>query len=355
MRSPSCERRSRIRTGPGSPQSSLRGRSRTARWRSGWPGPSSAITRTRARLTRLAGDLGEAPQPGMLREHARGRARRSEHRGSVSARLWAAHRCRRPRRRAAGSRPRGRSNRARRATGRTGAPRSGTRERAGARARAGIGGQALGRERARCAPRCWPSSTTLRASRARIVETGDAARRRLERDLHDGAQQRLLALSYDLRLARAGAEPTATRARRGCWTRRRTRSRPRSRSCASSRTASIRRSSPRRGSAPALATLADEAPLPVELGELPAERSPPAVEATAYVVVAEAIEDAARRGATLRRRPRRRDDGRLVVDGRGRRRAAQRAAGPPRRPRRRARRLARASSATTLRAEIPCA
>ncbi len=35
----------------------------------------------------------------------------------------------------------------------------------------------------------------LRASRARIVEAGDAERRRLERDLHDGAQQRLVALS----------------------------------------------------------------------------------------------------------------------------------------------------------------
>ena len=46
----------------------------------------------------------------------------------------------------------------------------------------------------------------LQASRARIVETADGARRRLERDLHDGAQQRLLALSYDLRLARAGAD-----------------------------------------------------------------------------------------------------------------------------------------------------
>ena len=46
----------------------------------------------------------------------------------------------------------------------------------------------------------------LQASRARIVETADGARRRLERDLHDGAQQRLLALSYDIRLARAGAK-----------------------------------------------------------------------------------------------------------------------------------------------------
>ena len=57
----------------------------------------------------------------------------------------------------------------------------------------------------RCAPRRSPSSRELRDSRARIVEAGDAERRRLERNLHDGAQQRLLALSYDLRLARAGA------------------------------------------------------------------------------------------------------------------------------------------------------
>jgi len=43
----------------------------------------------------------------------------------------------------------------------------------------------------------------LRASRARIVDTGDAERRRLERDLHDGAQQRLVALSFGLGLLRS--------------------------------------------------------------------------------------------------------------------------------------------------------
>lgn len=41
----------------------------------------------------------------------------------------------------------------------------------------------------------------LRASQARVVERSDGTRRRLERDLHDGAQQRLLAVSYALRLA----------------------------------------------------------------------------------------------------------------------------------------------------------
>ncbi len=47
----------------------------------------------------------------------------------------------------------------------------------------------------------------VRASRTRIVEAGDAERRRIERDLHDGVQQRLLALALALR--RAGASATA--------------------------------------------------------------------------------------------------------------------------------------------------
>ena len=53
------------------------------------------------------------------------------------------------------------------------------------------------------------------------------------------------------------------------------------------------------GLAPALETLADEAPLPVELGHVEPARQPPAVETTAYVAVDEAIEDAARRGASF--------------------------------------------------------
>ena len=48
----------------------------------------------------------------------------------------------------------------------------------------------------------------LRASRARVVEASDAARRRLERDLHDGAQSRLVALALLLRSARLKAEGT---------------------------------------------------------------------------------------------------------------------------------------------------
>jgi signal transduction histidine kinase len=57
----------------------------------------------------------------------------------------------------------------------------------------------------------------LRASRARIVEAGDAERRRLERDLHDGAQQRLVALGLSIGLAIAqqgGRDPRLERAKR---------------------------------------------------------------------------------------------------------------------------------------------
>ena len=46
------------------------------------------------------------------------------------------------------------------------------------------------------------SMEELRASRARLVQAGDAARRKLERDLHDGAQSRLVALALTLRAAR---------------------------------------------------------------------------------------------------------------------------------------------------------
>jgi signal transduction histidine kinase len=52
----------------------------------------------------------------------------------------------------------------------------------------------------------------LRESRARIVATGDAERRRVERNLHDGAQQNLVALAVSLRLARdlLASDPAAT-------------------------------------------------------------------------------------------------------------------------------------------------
>ena len=64
------------------------------------------------------------------------------------------------------------------------------------------GAAALALENERLAAELHAHVKELRASRARIVESTDAARRRIERDLHDGAQQRLVALALTLRLAR---------------------------------------------------------------------------------------------------------------------------------------------------------
>jgi signal transduction histidine kinase len=138
----------------------------------------------------------------------------------------------------------------------------------------------------------------LRVSRTRIVETGDAERRRLERDLHDGAQQRLLALSYDLRVARAAAEAEGDVETASLLTD--------ATADAQAAVGELRELAhgihpailTEAGLGPALATLADAAPLAVEIGETTGERYPAAVETAAYLVVAEAIDDAARRGAS---------------------------------------------------------
>jgi signal transduction histidine kinase len=58
------------------------------------------------------------------------------------------------------------------------------------------------------------SRSELAASRARIVAASDDARRRIERDLHDGAQQRLVSLGLDLRLAESTLPPDLVDARR---------------------------------------------------------------------------------------------------------------------------------------------
>ncbi len=154
----------------------------------------------------------------------------------------------------------------------------------------------------------------LRASRARIVETGDAERRRLERNLHDGAQQRLLALSYDLRLAYASAAVdgdaetiSALEAATGE---------------AQAALGELRELAhgiypailAEAGLGPALATLAEAAPVPVEIGAMDGPRYPAQVEATVYRVVAEAVDDAARRDASHVVVDSHRDNGQLVVE-----------------------------------------
>ncbi len=194
----------------------------------------------------------------------------------------------------------------------------------------------------------------LRASRARIVERGDVERRRLERDLHDGAQQRLLALSYDVRLACAAAQQdgdqelttllaSAAQEAQGALAE--------LRELAHGIYPAILAEA---GLAPALGTLADEAPLPVELGDVPSNRYSPAIETAAYLVIADAIDDAGRRKATFIVVEAAGTADRLVVtasdDG-----AARESAFVHLADRIGALRGFIDSDATTLRAEIPCA
>jgi PAS domain S-box-containing protein len=133
----------------------------------------------------------------------------------------------------------------------------------------------------------------MRASRARIVAAADNARRRIERDLHDGAQQRLVALALEVRLARsrvakepADAVPLMDRIADEL-------------SEASAELRELARGIhpavlTERGLAPAITALADRAPVDVDILELPEDRFPPAAEATAYFTVAEALTNVAK-------------------------------------------------------------
>ncbi|HWI96912.1 MAG TPA: histidine kinase [Solirubrobacterales bacterium] len=133
----------------------------------------------------------------------------------------------------------------------------------------------------------------LRASRARIVEAGYAERRRVERNLHDGAQQRLMALTMNLRLARdkLGDDPAATGELLD-----------EAMDELAAATAELRELArgihpvllSERGLRAALGGLAERSPVPVELLATPAERLPAPIEMAAYFVVAEALTNVAR-------------------------------------------------------------
>ena len=116
----------------------------------------------------------------------------------------------------------------------------------------------------------------LAASRARIVEAGDAERRRLERNLHDGAQQRLVALALTLRLSRGQAGRAATPRRPRCCARANAEladALEELRELARGIHPSILTD---RGLVPALEMLADRASIPVELAATLDERLPDA-------------------------------------------------------------------------------
>ena len=128
----------------------------------------------------------------------------------------------------------------------------------------------------------------LRRSRARIVEAGTAERRRLERNLHDGAQQRLVALSLTLRLAqgRLGKDPDGAEELLASAQEELGRALEELRELARGIHPAVLSD---RGLKAALEGLAGRSPVPVALDGTPHERLPPPVEAAAYFVVAEAL------------------------------------------------------------------
>jgi PAS domain S-box-containing protein len=154
----------------------------------------------------------------------------------------------------------------------------------------------------------------LRASRQRLVEAQDTERQRLERNLHDGAQQRLVSLALALRLAReraTGAPKAATDLLEQAAA---------ELALALEELRELARGIhpailTERGLRPALEGLADRATIPVELEELPAERLPEQVEAAAYYVVCEALANVAKYAqASAGTVAVRREDGRVVVE-----------------------------------------
>ena len=92
------------------------------------------------------------------------------------------------------------------------------------------------------------SDADLRASRTRVVAAADEARRRIERDLHDGTQQRLVTIGLDSAGSRPCSRTGWTRSRNACHVARALEEPPRT--CGRSRGACTRGSSPRAASAP---------------------------------------------------------------------------------------------------------
>jgi signal transduction histidine kinase len=132
-----------------------------------------------------------------------------------------------------------------------------------------------------------------RSTQLRIVEAADAERRRIERDLHDGAQQRLVALSLKLGMARLrlnGSDDGLAELIAGAH--------EESKLALTELRDLARGIHPavltERGLAAALGDLAARSVVPVALRAVPDERLPPPIEATAYFVVAESLANVAK-------------------------------------------------------------
>jgi signal transduction histidine kinase len=126
------------------------------------------------------------------------------------------------------------------------------------------------------------------ASRVRLITAEQAARRRLERSLHDGPQQRLVALALGMRTARSRLPDhpeTAAELIEACE-KELTTTIDELRELARGIHPAVLTD---RGLEPALESLCGRFPIPVEISELPDERLPAAVESAAYLVVSEAL------------------------------------------------------------------
>jgi PAS domain S-box-containing protein len=133
----------------------------------------------------------------------------------------------------------------------------------------------------------------LAASRARIVTAGDVERRRLERNLHDGAQQRLVALSLSLRLAQAklDSDPAAARSILSGAGEELALALDELRELARGLHPAVLSD---RGLHAAVEMLAGRSPVPMEIDAIADERLPAPVEAAAYYLIAEALTNVAK-------------------------------------------------------------
>jgi signal transduction histidine kinase len=152
----------------------------------------------------------------------------------------------------------------------------------------------------------------LRASRARIVQTADETRRKLERNLHDGAQQRLVSLSVTLRLAAATLKtsPDDAGALLAEASEELAQALEELRDLARGLHPAMLSE---RGLGPALESLAGRTPLPVEIANDLEERLPEPVEAAVYYVVSESLTNVVKHAAASQVEVRVASDGETAV------------------------------------------
>jgi signal transduction histidine kinase len=159
-----------------------------------------------------------------------------------------------------------------------------------------------------------PIDALDRVSRAAILEAADSERRRLERNLHDGAQQRLVSLALDLGQVESmldGGDPQTARKLLSTARDELALALEELRELARGIHPAILSD---RGLGPALEALVARVSLPVQL-DAPCERLPEPVEAAAYYMVAEALTNAARHARATSVGVRLRcDDGRLRIE-----------------------------------------